>query len=301
MPATITVVERTRRRGEVRNDTRTYERLWYVWKRDNGPLLPMDIGEVFTAMQPYAQLGSSFPGLSGVKLVGLEPELEDDSERWVVTGHYEIPEKEEPPDDIDDFMQQSQDDNPENPFGPKFSGGVTIVEESVTQDRDNNPCVNSAGDPFETPLTMPITIQVDRVTVNEREKPDTSRVGTCQGRKLYADCQYQSAEHVNKETGTRTTYYQNTYEVWKHPLRDWSPTLVLDRGFRMITQVVDDTTGPGGKMVAEPVRDQWGEPVQAPVPLDGAGKPAAPPPMGQPFYLRFKLRPVDDLNVPFLS
>ena len=63
---------------------------------------------------------------------------------------------------------------------------------------------------------------------------NTANQGRADGRRLLASVSYQSAEHVNKQTGVRTRYYKNTYEVWKHPDRDWARVEVLDAGFKQI-------------------------------------------------------------------
>lgn len=295
MATTIYVRERRRRRGEKRDDVRTYERWWYVYQKTDGVLDQLDIDDVYTIMESYVAIGDTFPDVPGVECVGIEPEQDDEAEVWSVTAFYESPEpgEEEQPDDFDEFINRSSTDDQNESFGPKRSGGGQVIEEFFTEDLDGKPFVNTANDPFDTPLAIPITIQVDRVTVNERQKPNTSNIGTANGRQLLADVQYSEAEHVNKQTGTRTRYFVNTYEVWTHPYRDWARVKILNRGFRNLNLDAQ------GNFVHQIARDEFGEPVNTPILLDEEGFVLGP--NGAPHLIEFRVRNEGPLNVPFLS
>lgn len=300
--ATVTYVrERSGWTGEDREDGRTYERSWFVYRKTDGVMVALDFDDVYGIIVPaYAFQGATVAEFAGVECKSIQPRHHDDgSEVWTVTATYESPSagQEEPPDNFNDFMSQSQSDNPSNPFRPKRSGGGQVIDEAFVQDLDQNDAVNSAGDPFDEPLVVPITIQVDSVTVNEREKPDTSKIGWCQGRKLLANVTYHEEEHVNRTTGATTGYFVNTYEVWTHPFRDWARVQVLDRGYRDKTFQIT-AQHPNGAFVLEPIRDQYGEPINKPALLDGGGAVLAP--NGKPIILTFRVREEGDLDVPFM-
>ena len=296
MATVNTVREQRRRRGEIRDGTRTYERSWYVYRHVDGVLTAIDIDDVLGLVTPtYISIGDTFPDLMGVECTGIEPGLEDDAEVWTVTAQYESPEpgEEEQPDDFNEFISRSGTDSQNETFGPKRSGGGQVVEEAVTEDLDGNPVVNSAGDPFDTPLIVAVTVQVDNVTANEREKPDTNDIGKADGRKLLANISYSEAEHVNKQTGVRTRYFVNSYEVWTHPYRDWARVKVLDRGYRH--KFFDAQANE----ILKIIRDEFGEPINAPALLDGQGFVLGVG--GQPHLIQFRVRDEGPLNVPFLN
>jgi hypothetical protein len=259
----------------------------------------LDFDDVYGIIVPaYASLSATVSELAGVECSAIDIRHQDDgSEVWIASATYETPQagSEPIPDSFDEFMSRSQNNSPNEPFRPRFSGGGMVVTEAVWEDLDGEPIVNGAGDCFENQLTREVTIQVDRVTVNERDKANTADIGKCEGRRLLANVTYEDLDHVDKSDGVTTRYYRNTYEVWTHPYTNWTPTVVMNRGYREQIFVVDDQ-GAGLRMM--PIRDKWGEPVNKPVPLNGAFEM---PPGGTPEMLNFRLREEGPLNVPFLG
>jgi hypothetical protein len=281
--------EQFRRDATKSADNVVFERGWTVWKETTGIIVPSEVDEIFTAMNGTVQVGSAYPLLGGLKCVEVRPSSRDDIEIWDVSARYEVPKAETPPDSFSEFMQQAQNNSPENPFGPEFSGGGQTVEEYRVRDLDGRLFVNSAKQPFRNLVPIPVTIQVDRVTVSQANRANTANQGRADGRRLLASVSYQSAEHVNKQNGVRTRYYKNTFEVWTHPDRDWARVEVIDAGFKqikngkLITIVDPDTKEPYSE---ESLLDGNGQ-------LLGAG--------GNPQTIEFRIRNEGPLGVPFLS
>lgn len=300
--ATVTYVrERGGWAGEEGDDASSYERSWYVYRKTDGVMVSLDFDDVYGIIVPaYASHGATVSEMPGVEcnLIGIRHQ-DDGSEVWIATASYRSPTvgSEPIPNDFDTFMSRSQNNSPNEPFRPRFSGGGMVVTEAVWEDLDGEAIVNSAGDPFENQLTRDVTVQVDRVTVNERDKANTAAIGKCEGRRLLANATYEDLDHVDKSDGVTTRYYRNTYEVWTHPYQNWTPTIVMDRGYRELRIVFDENNNPEFKLL--PIRDKWGEPVNKPVPLDEAGQALAP--KAKPRMLRFRLREEGPLNVPFLG
>jgi hypothetical protein len=287
--------EKFRRSLSVTAENKVYERGWTVWNESAGAIIASEASAVLNALAGTVSIGSTFPGLAGVECVEIRPDSRDDCEVWDVTARYEIPPKPEPPDDFDEFVNQSQNTDSDNPFAPEFSGGGLVMEEYWAEDLDGKPFVNSAKDALQHSPPIPITVQVDRVTVSERGPARTARIGTSSGRRLLADVAYQSAEHVNRTTGLRTRYYKNTYEVWTHPYRDWHMIALLDQGFR--ARIVNQATG--AVKIVNIVDPDTKEPVAQAANLDGEGNVL---PEGQkPKVLWFRVRQVGSLGVPFIS
>jgi hypothetical protein len=287
-----------RRSGSLSRDQNTYERGWRVHGKDSGTgaTVQIEIDEVYDNLP--VELGDTFPGLDGVILIEFTPTSAEDHEWWEVTARYEIPDEEPQPDDFNDFMSQSGDED-NTSHGPKFSYGGQVIEEYPTEDLADParaPLMNSARDPI--PLPMPVTIQVERVTVNQQDKPDTSTMGICQGRKLLANVSGDSEVHVNKRTGERTRYYVVSYEVWTHPYRDWTPTKVWDAGFNELIRK-QNINDPGPTIRKEPMLAPGGEQFNDPQFLDGIGKKLSPE--KDPYPLYFTMRRTGNLNVPFLA
>jgi hypothetical protein len=281
--------EQFRRDATKSADNVVFERGWTVWKETSSVIVASEASEIFSAMDSTVRIGSTYPSLGGLKCVEVRPSCRDDIEIWDVSARYEVPKAEQPPDNFNEFMQQSQQNSSDNPFGPEFSGGGQTVEEYRVRDLDGRLFVNSAKQPFRNLVPIPVTIQVDRVTVSERNPANTANQGRCDGRRLLASVSYQSAEHVNKETGTRTRYYKNTYEVWKHPDRDWARVEVLDAGFKQIKN---------GKLVTV-VDPDTKEPYSEESLLNGGGQVL---PAGQdPRTIEFRVREEGALGVPFLG
>ncbi|RIK82872.1 MAG: hypothetical protein DCC68_04990 [Planctomycetota bacterium] len=281
--------EQFRRDATKSADNVVFERGWTVWKETSGVIVASEADEIFTAMNGTVQVGSAYPSLGGLKCVEVRPSSRDDIEIWDVSARYEIPKAETPPDSFSQFMSQSQNNSPENPFGPEFSGGGQTVEEYRVRDLDGRLFVNSAKQPFRNLVPIPVTIQVDRVTVSQANPANTANQGRADGRRLLASVSYQSAEHVNKQTGVRTRYYKNTYEVWTHPDRDWARVEVIDAGFKQIKN---------GKLVTI-VDPATKEPYSEESLLNGAGGLLGAG--ADPQTIEFRIRNEGALGVPFLG
>lgn len=299
MPNVILIDEVNRRAGARDSEGDTRERTWLVRRQDTttGQIIAMSNAEVWSAIESTVDIGSEYPGSPGLKCDSIDPEEDEDTLMWDVNASYKIPDEEDQPDDFDDFMNKANGDgadNPENPFGPEFSGGGQTVEEYWWTDLDEEPFVNCIGSAFQNIPAIPVTIQVDRVTVSERNKPNTAAQGMAAGRYLLANVSYQYAEHVDRKTGKRTRYYRNTYERWTHPYRDWAYVWLLNMGFvelkdgeLEVIKVKDPETK---KMVPTP--EARG--------LSAAG--AALPPNTFPSTKRFRIRiKTGSLGIPFLG
>jgi len=295
------VRELRRRTGRSSNDRSEYERRFRVWKYTTTlvNIQECDLDEVIAEVG--IDFGDTYPGMDGVECYDIEGEEDETSFRWIVTVRYQTPDandaSDDTPNDFDEFISQSQQqpqDPDTNMIGPKFSYGTTTVEEWREKDLDGQYFINSAKDPFQNTPPIPVTIQIERVTLNEARKPNTSKQGTAAGRKLLAGIQGEAAIHVNRTTGVRTRYYVTTYEVWIHPSHDWAFVELIDRGFNYLTTV-------NGQKVKRAIRlgPEKNEP-QQPVNLDGAGGILSTT-ATNPQTKTFRIRPVGSLGVPFIS
>ena len=290
-----------RRSVRVTNENRHCERAWRVWKYEppkTNVALPAEEDEVESAVAGTIRIGDPFtPARHGVVCSELILEADERTEMWSVTARYEIPPVQDlVPNNFEQFLTESQVNDPSNPLGPDFSGNGTIVEEYYEKDlgTPSKYFINSAWKPYQNVPAIFVPVQVDRVSVNERNKPDTSKVGTANGRKLFANVSYQSQSHKNTDTGVRTKYSRNTYEVWTHPYRDWAFVDVIDMGMQML--MIGDQ---GQEFWENIVSEETNEPVSEPVPLNGLGLPLAPG--VDPITDRYQIRKTGALGVPFLS
>lgn len=141
---------------------------------------------------------------------------------------------EDPPDDFDQFMNQSQQDNPENPFGPDYSSHGQFAEEYSHHDVAGNPWLNKANQPLTNIPPLWVTIKVRKVTINQRYEADINQMGVAQGDRLLYSIANEQRTHKNKQTGVLTKYFRTTYEVWHHPFRDWADYKALNIGFAIL-------------------------------------------------------------------
>lgn len=181
---------------------------------------------------------------------------------------------------------------PENPLDepPEVDGEGAQFEEIADQDRDGNPIVNSAGDPFDPPLTKDDSRPVVRVVRNE---PTFSLALAYQYRDKVNGQAWLGAEPRTVKAApvkfrrlfhpTCGFYFQVAYEFAFNP-KGWTRR-PLDAGLR---QKVDGAF--------EPIKDK-GEPVSAPVPLDGAGQALAAD--AEPQYLEFEVYEEIDFSSAF--
>lgn len=288
-----------RRELEKTDDGFVYQKGWIVFKTSGGIVVPTEHDDVLTQMEQYVDIGDSWSlAKPAIRCKNIRADAREEVEIWDVTARYELEiernTEEDQPDDFDEFMDRSQDDSADNPFRPRRSGGGTVIEEYFFYDLDNQPFVNSAFFPLQNIPPIPVTVQVDRITVNERNAADTSRIGRANGRKLLADVTYEEADHENRRTGATTRYYRNTYERWTHPYRDWKNVECLDSGFIQLINL-----GGGVFEVANIVDEKTKEPIAEAAMLDGQG--GVLPRGQQPIKRTFRVRNEGPLGIPFLG
>lgn len=291
----ITTSLKMRRAASVRSENTTYEEVYVAFDiNGSGQIVASEANDILAALlsQHGVQLGTEFTDFPGCKCTELTPVCRDDSEIWDITVRYEIPTEEPIPDDFDTFIDQlSRNTSLTNPFGPEFSGGAILMEEFWARDLEGAPFINYAKKKIGNVPPISIPVQVDRVSVNERQKPNTSQVGTAEGRRLIADINYTSQTHTDHTSGVRTRYYRNTYEVWTHPYKDWSIFEALNAGWM---QLVADNP-PKWSNIIDP---DTGEPITEQALLDALGKPLAP--NAEPIYIPWRVKRVGTITIPFL-
>lgn len=280
---------------------RSYETAWRVWKADGGRPLPFTATEALSAVQAEHPINSTFAGMEGVKLLRLEPS-EFAPYVFDVLGGYGVPETPAIPDDFSDFIRQSQQSqSSSNPHGAQLSGDVTTVDEYDYKDLKDDWFVNTAGDPLQELIPIPVVLQVLRVTLNQATLPNVGQVGMANGRKLFAGLRYDAELHVNPFTGVYTPYYRVSYEMWVHSRRDWSPIVVWDAGYNQLAPKVGNDFEWERVPIVNPKTHLPYNTVQF---LDGGGFPLAPPKPGgkiKPHPLYFKVREEGQFNIPFLT
>lgn len=306
MPATIKINELHRQRAEVSvnggrggRTERGFQTAWRVFKSDNGRPLAFTATEALDAVAAQHPFNETFAGLPGVRLLKLAPQ-EEAPNIFVVTGDYGVPDEPDQPDDFDQFLAQSQSQrSSQNPNGAELSASVYVIEEYDYQDLKGNWFTNSAGDPLQTLIPIPVNIKVRRVTLNMRRLPDDDQVGMADGRNLFFNVESQSQLHVDRENAIYTPYWRVTYEMWIHTRRDWVPTIVWDAGYN---QVLPDENGdPQLKPIVDPKTKQPYNTIRF---LNGAGQaipPPQPPNKIQPHPLKFYVRREGKFTIPFLT
>lgn len=276
----------------VGKDDRGLQIGWTIWKTDSGgSIVPAEPDEIETEIG--IKYGDPHDTLQGLKCTAIDIQRRDDCEIFDAMYDFTVPDASEPPDDFDEFMQASSVDEAENPFGPKRSGSGMAIEEYWWEDFDKRPFFNSADEPLESIPALNINVQVVRVTFNARRPVNTAAQGRATGRLLLAHLSYDSAEHFNRTTGVRRIYYANTYEVWKHPYRDWAFTKALDVGYRQKVVSENPNAPPRYVEIRDPESKEY---ATRPFPLDGHGKRVN---FGPPAPLTFRVREVGDLGLPF--
>lgn len=306
MALVITVGERYRRKGSLGTDNNTRERVFRVWRHEDttGQIAPLTASEAMDAVldEEGVTLGSEFPGLAALlcdEITADENDSGEDEWAWDVTCSYSIPSSQETPDDFDEFMNQSSgpgSDSKTNPYGPERSGGGQVMQEYWAKDLDGKKFVLPTGVPMQNVPPIDVTIQVDRITLNEREPGDTSRIGMCSGNSMLANVTYEELTHVNKETGVRTKYYRNSYERWTHPNQSFSRIKILLYGFTAFYDAGGGALELRNILVKD--SDPKSDPVSDAQPLDTAGKRKLG---GEPDFKEFKIRREGALNIPFMG
>jgi hypothetical protein len=206
--------------------------------------------------------------------VAVKPEGAADAKQWIVELKYGV---------ADPASFGAIDDPTQLP--PKISWSGVRRDEVVDVDEDDKPVVNSAGDPFDPPITRDASSPTMVVTRNERTYDDGIAVqyrqsvneaeffGHAPGTVKCADIRAESAD-----SPSIGRYYVVTYEF---ELVDgsWQPE-VLDLGLRQR----NTTSGAREQIVID------GTPATSPVLLDGQGQPLAADAVtgGAYFLLSFK-------------
>lgn len=190
--------------------------------------------DAFLAAKSWG-IGTPHADYPGAVLKRIRTSRVDRTEAFNLLVHWENKTGEEdPPDDFDQFMQQSQVNNVENPFGPDYSSYGQLTEEYSWKDFDGKPFLNKANQPLRNIPPLMITIKVRKVSINRRDEEDIEKMGVAQGRKLLYGINNEQRTHKNKQTGTTTKYFRTTYEVWTHPFRNWSKVELLNVGFAIL-------------------------------------------------------------------
>jgi hypothetical protein len=141
---------------------------------------------------------------------------------------------EDPPDDFDQFMQQSQQNNFENPHGPDYSSHGQFAEEYSHKDLDGDLFVNRANQMLRNIPPLMITIKVRKVSINRPDEADIGQMGVAEGFRLLYGVNNEMRTHKNKQTGKTRKYFRTTYEVWEHPFRQWAIVELLNVGFAIL-------------------------------------------------------------------
>lgn len=235
MAATINVGETFGNEATVSADSTSASRTWVVFKWDltgGGDFEAITEEDAIDAVG--VEVGDAHPRYADALCVNVSARQRDGIEHWDVTASYETPDPDEAAedatdDDFDAFMSQSQNDSPDNPLKPQYSGSIQFTEEYSPKDLDGKWFKNSAGDPLATILPVLVPIQIRTTTVNVATEPDLSQAGTADGYELLQGVSFEEAWHKSGRA-----YYRATFVVATHPNRKWAETIVYDAGYRQI-------------------------------------------------------------------
>lgn len=300
-----TVIEPKYERESWQEAGRTYYRRgWTVFTHttatDFKPT-PSEVEEIYAAINSTIKVGDPYPGLPGVKCRRVQTIARPDAEIWDVWAEYDIPEEEPEPDSIEEFEESFADFN--SPFGPEYTGGSITIDEFWPFDLDGKYFVNGADQPLQNVPPIPIPVQTLSVTFNTLTKPNTSTQGNCQGQYMLARVGYTPQVHTDRNTGVRTKYYQATYEVWKHPYRDWAIVYALNQGTKVwvLSSEPDPLGGPPIlSLKLANIVDSNGEPISEPAMLNADGTEILDKNVA-PIQIPFRVRNVATLtDIPYI-
>lgn len=216
--------------------------------------------------------GSRHPSQLGVYAMGFEaqPDGSEDGMGWVITVSYGI---------------FDPDKTQENPLDerPRLSWDRAQFERVVEKDTGGNAILNSAGDPFDPPVTLDDSRPVLTITRNEASFDTTLA-------ESYKDCVNTDvffgwpAGQVKVGAITAeeqwSDYLNDTYVVVKYEFHfnpnGWQKS-ILDQGYRA-------KSGATRKLILID-----GQPATSPVPLDGSGAQLSA--TGTPVFLAFTVYP----------
>jgi hypothetical protein len=239
-----------------------------------------DSAVVLTACFAITPMGSSYACGNGTDLGAFlihasAERVNDDYFKWMVTYEY------------DSIVPVPQDQG-ENPLlrPPLWRFGVEKYEETMTEDLNSVPIINSAGQPFETGLTM----QRSRPTIQIIKNYATFDFASVAA---YQDCVNDdtwfgfdpetvkcNSIEVQERNENGGTYFELTYNL-SVEFNGWNPVWILDAGYYEKSAGSGSGAGAGLKLIT----DKFGRPLQSPALLDGNGHKN--PDGAAPVYLPF--------------
>lgn len=275
MPIILTTELGIARRGRRGRDwTREYTRAWRL-TTDSA-----SVPAAYVLANGPVSLGNSYNADSVDDLGAFVQEIEVACEgegangiTWIFTASY------------GPYDPEAVPQNPtERPL--QVSWGNATFEEIVDEDQDGNAVVNSAGDPFDPPITEEDTRPV--LTVVRCQYTFSTTWATGYRNAINSDI-FLGADPgtvrsmpivgVLKKDQDIGWYWEVTYEFAYKP-QGWA-RVELDQGLRRTVDV-------GGTLKRQPILVR-GVPVQSPVLLDGAGDVL--PPGGTPVFRTYRTRP----------
>lgn len=264
---------------QVQNGTRTYQRTWRVLTNNQKigskkvrEACPILLGDSYV----FGNLGEDWYEVDdkslAIKITARQ--VDPDGRGWLVTVDYGLAD----PGDfggIDDPTLQK----------PKKTWRGNPADEAIDVDLDGAPIVNSAGDPFDPPVTRRKSTGVLTVVRNERTYNDAIAseyrdsvnefdfFDLAPGTVRFSDISAESSY-----SASIGEYFVVTYE-FEHNPEGWDPS-VLDRGLRKLN---------ASTLTREQILIQ-GSLATSPVLLDGEGQPLAEDRVasGEAIFLDFK-------------
>lgn len=271
---------------------------WLGFLQDNNVLQTATMKQArdaFVAAKGF-EIGQAHGDYPGAAFKSLRVSRRENVEAFDFTARWETKDGgESPPDDFEQFMQQSQVNSPDNPHGPEYSGRGQFAEEYSHKDVKGDLFLNAAKQPLTNVPPLLITIQVRRVTLNQRNEPNLSQQGVAEGRDMLQAVEFNQLFHKNKQTGALQKYYRVSYEVWTHPFRDWAKVELLNVGFAF--WVLGENGEPKRLEIAKLGNAKDQPLVEQNLTKDGNGiLPAGEPPN----TITFKFFREGTLNIPYL-
>lgn len=287
------------------NKHRTYTRVFEVWTDD-----PNDDVTVVGNATGIPLLGDSHPNDDAAVVVSVSPSQSEETPlRWTVAIEYDT----QPP--VRDALQpsatspppppppgapgpQSPADRAENPLdrAPIWKVSFQQTEQVVTRTFANGEdIVNSAGLPFDPPLTIEVSRPLISCTWNVAtlNLDKLELLQDAVNAEPYFGRPARTLRCVGIEAGSG---FENGVGFWTVTVtlaynRDTWDVRVLDAGYAV--KRTEDWEGTGTPTVRwVKIKDPYGNEATEPVPLDGAGQALAPD--ENPVYLTFAIYPERD-------
>lgn len=282
---------------------RTYTLRIQVQVRDKavGPRAVIDrlnLFETTTYRFPMTVAATESDPRAFLQSVDADSEATSDGVKWTVTLAFA------PRDPSKDGRGPVDEDGNRDPFAapPEVSAHGEAEEVAFTHDRDGVPILNSAGDPFDPPLTLPKSHLVIEVSRTER----FFELGRVEDLKDHVN----DAEWMGFPAGSVLCKDVKPRRAWNADVQGWAWEVDYEFAFRRPI-VADDG---GDEVVVYPgwsiqvldcgLRQKVGgerkeiivgtSPVSSPVPLKPDGSVAAP--TDDPHFLTFDLYPTADFS-----